>query len=273
MSFLKKIKTKYSIIIIIVISFLSVFFVPVNGQVDNGVGAILGMVGLLFAILVGFFITDLWSRFQRIRESVAVEVSGLQTYYLFVQILGKYPRHKKWAEKQKELIDQYVKEFFYVEWNNYEKIDPLFNKIIESLGEIKELKSNKEVETYTNFLPLLNEITTAREKLFMYGKDKLEKTEWLVILFLTVILVFSIFITRTAALSSLFLSGTLISTVVILLVILRDLDDLSFGEDMVSFEPYETIFDVIGKSRFYLKKDIKNGRVLPPKNIKYRIGE
>jgi len=273
MSFLKRISTKHSIVIVIIASFLTVFFIPIKEQFSEGVSAILGMVGLLFAILVGFFITDLWSRFQRIRENVAVEVSGLQTYYLFVQILGKFPRHKKWAEEQRELIDKYVREFFYVEWSNYGKIDPYFNKIIESLGELEELKTNKEIETYTNFLPLLNQITTAREKLFMYGKDRLNKMEWLVILFLAAILVFSLFVTRTSDLSSLFLSGTLISTVTILLLILRDLDDLSFGEEMVSFEPYETIFDVIDKPRFYLKRDIKKRRVIPPKDIEYRIGE
>jgi len=273
MAFLKRIKTKNLIIIVIIVSFLLIFLLPIKEEISEGVNAILSMVGLLFAILVGFYITDLWSRFQRIRENVAVEVSGLQTYYLFVQILEKFPRHKKWVKKQQELIDKYVREFFYVEWSNYEKIDSQFNAIIKSLGELKELKTNKEVETYTNFLPLLNGITTAREKLFMYGKDRLSKMEWIVVLFLAIILTFSIFLIRTPDLSSLFLSGTLISTVAILLLILRDLDDLSFGEEMVSFEPYETIFDVIGKPRFYLKRDIESGRVVPPQDVKYRIGK
>jgi len=273
MSIFKRIKTKYLIVIVIAVSFLCVFFIPIEEKVSEGTNAILGIVGLLFAILVGFFITDLWSRYQRIRENVAVEVSGLQTYYLFVQVLGKFPRHKKWAKKQQELIDKYIREFFYVEWSDYGKIDPYFNAIIESLGEMKEVKTNKEVETYTNFLPVLNEITTSREKLFIYGKDKLSKMEWMVVLFLSAILIFSIFLVRTSDLPSLFLSGTLISTVIILLLILRDLNNLSFGEETVSFEPYETIFDVIGKSRFYLKRDIKAGRVIPPKGIKYRVGK
>lgn len=269
----KIVKTKYLIVLVILLSFLAVFLLPIKETVSEGISAILGIVGLLFAILVGFFITDLWSRYQKIRENVAVEVSGLQTYYLFVQILGKFPRHREWAKKQQELIDKYIREFFRVEWSDYGKIDPYFNEIIKSLQEVKELKTNKEVETYTNFLPLLNEVTTAREKLFMYGKDKLNKMEWIVVLFLAIILVFSIFVIRTPDLPSLFLSGTLISTVIILLLILRDLNDLSFGEDMVSFEPYETIFDVIGKPRFYLKKDIKSKRVVPPKGIKYRIAK
>ncbi|MCH7604651.1 DUF4239 domain-containing protein [Patescibacteria group bacterium] len=272
-SSLKKLKIPYLVTIVIITIFLLVFLLPVEEHAQEGISAILGIVGLLFAILVGFFITDLWSRFQRIRENVAVEVSGLQTYYLFVQILGRSSQHKKWAKKQQELIDRYVREFFYVEWNDYGKIDPYFNEIIQSLGEVGELKTNRETETYTNLLPLLNEITTARQRLFMYGKDRLSKMEWMVVLFLSAILIFSIFSIRTTELSSLLLSGTLISTVTILLLILRDLNDLSFGEDMVSFEPYETIFDVIGKPRFYLKRDIEAGRVKPPRGKKYRAGD
>ncbi len=273
MNFLKKIKTEYLIFVVITITFLSVFLFPASEEVNETINAVLGMVGLLFGILVGFFITDLWTRFQRIRENVAIEVSGLQTYYLFVKIMSSFPKHKEWAEKERELIDEYVRQFFSVEWTDYGKIDPYFNKIIESLKDVGELKTDNEVETYTNMLPLLNEVTTAREKLFMYGKDKLSTMEWLVILSLAVTLVFCIFLVRAPMLSSLLLSGTLISAVVTLLLILRDLDNLSFGEELVSFEPYETIFDVIGKPRFYLKRDIESGRVVPPKDIEYRIGE
>ena len=84
---LKKIKIKNLAIIAVAASFLCVIFIPQIDYVGDGINSILGVVGLLFAILVGFFITDLWSRFQKIREDVAIEVSGLKTYYFFAKIL------------------------------------------------------------------------------------------------------------------------------------------------------------------------------------------
>jgi len=267
----KILKIKYLLPAVSILCFVVAYFLPGRGGSET-INTILGIVGLLFAILIGFFINDLYSRFQRIRENVAIEVSGLQTYYLFVKILGSFPQHKIWGEKQKELIDKYVTEFFKIEWNDYGKIDPYFNDIILSSREVSELKSNKETETYTNFLPLLNEITTSREKLFIYGQDRLSKAEWTVIGFLAGILLFSIFYINTASLPSIFLTGALATSIITLLLILRDLDDLSFGEETVSFEPYETIFDVIEKPRFYLKKDILSGRIKPPKDKKYRTG-
>jgi len=56
-------------------------------------------------------------------------------------------------------------------------------------------------------LPLLNEVTTAREKLFMYGKGKLTLMEWIVVLFLAVILILSIFVIRVPTFISLFYLG------------------------------------------------------------------
>ncbi|GAG89868.1 unnamed protein product, partial [marine sediment metagenome] len=120
---------------------------------------------------------------------------------------------------------------------------------------------------------LLNGITTAREKLFMYGKDRLSKLEWAVVYFLGMILLFSIFYINTGDIASIFLVGTLSSAVVILISILHDLNSLSYGEEVVSFEPYETIFDVIEKPRFYRKRDVKSKRVTLPKDKKYRLVE
>jgi len=270
MSFLGRINIKQWLLIVILVSFFCVFVVPISPGAKGEIQTILSIVGLLFGILVGFFITELWSRFQRIRDDVSVEVSGLQTYYLYLQGLNSFPQHRDWVKKEQILIDKYVREFFKVEWTNYGKIDPYFNDIMKSLGDMKELKTNREVETFTNLLPILNEVTTARERLFMYGKDRLDTIEWVVLISLASILVVSIMMIRVAAVSSLLLSGTLISTITILLLLLRDLNNLSFGEEMISFEPYETIFDVIGMPRFYLKKDIESKRVIPPKNTKYR---
>ena len=271
---IKRIHTNQWLIITALASYTLVFLLPIraNNQVSQEIQTILGVVGLLFGILVGFFITELWTRFQKVRDNVAVEVSGLQTYFLYVQGFNIFPRHREWVKKERALIDNYVREFFKVEWTDYGKIDPYFNKIMSSLADIKELKTNKEIETFTNLLPILNEVTTAREKLFMYGKDKLDTVEWVVLILLASILIVSLLLVRLPILSSLLLSGTLIFIIVALLLLLRDLNNLTFGEEAISFEPYETIFDVLGVPRFYLKRDIESKRVTPPQGIKYRIG-
>lgn len=266
-------KSKLKLPIVVVIFTVLAIYIP-GGESNDLIGTILGVVGLLFAIVVGFFINDLWSRYQTIRENVAIEVSGLQTYYQFVKVLGKASHdHKEWQEKQRELIDGYIKEFFNVEWYDYSKVDPHFNKIVESMEDVGELKTDKEVEIFSNLIPMLNEITTARAKLFMYGKDRLSSSEWFVVYFLAIILLFSIFFINSHDLFSIFLVGMLSSSVIALLFILHDLNDLNYGEETISFESYETIFDTIDKPRYYRKEDVASGRVSLPANKDYRTDE
>lgn len=266
---LKILKLKYLLPIVILGSFSASFIIPGAGE-NQTIRAILTSSGILYAILIGFFITDLYTRFDKIRTNVAVEVSGLITYFSFVKVLGKSDHHKAWAEKQRELIDAYVKKFVTVEWHEYEKTDSEFNKILDSLTNIGELKTIKEQETYTNLLPVLSRVAGAREKLIIVGKDRLTKTEWLVVLFLAATLIFNLFYLKEPTLASIIFTGSLTSAVLILTLVLEDLSDLSFGEEIVSVEPYQKIFDAIGKPRFYLKSYIQRGRVHLPEGKEYR---
>lgn len=256
-------RSQHKLPVIVTVFFFLAFIVP-GGEVNETISTVLGVVGLLFAIIVGFFINDLWSRYQTIRGSVATEVSGLQTHFLFVKVYSHMVKDSKWIEEQRSLIASYVRKYFEVEWDSYGETDTYFNAIIESLKNVPEAKTNNETETYTNMLPVLNEVSTARAKLAMYGKDTLSRLEWAVVYFLGGILLFSILRINTGEPTSIFLVGTLASAIAILISILHDLNSMSYGEEMVSFEPYETIFDVLEVPRFYRKQDIESGRVSLP---------
>jgi len=256
---------------VLLASFTAAYIIPGAGKSDV-VTTVLTVAGILFAICIGFFITDLWSRFENIRGSVAIEVSGLITYLHFVKILGEFKAHRAFLKKQTELIDKYVKKFISVEWHDYQYTDPEFNAILDSLKEIKELKTNKESETYSAILSVLGFVSDARKKMTILGQDRLSKAEWTVVLSLSITLIFCLFYLKEPTTTSIVFTGLLTSVTLLLLLILQDLDNLSYGEETISFEPYERIFDVIGKPRFYLKKDVESKRITLPRDKEYRLG-
>lgn len=267
-----KIRAFSLISLVILICFWLAFLLPSGGP-NETVKTILTVTGILFGVIIGFFIAYLWNRLEKMREFVNIEVSNLQTYYLLAENLARYSKNQKWVQKQKKLIEQYIIQFTMVEWTDYDKIDPYFNRIIKSLKEIPPLKTKTEEHLYHNLVRLLTEISTARENLFNFGKVRLTKQHWMVMVFLAIVLEFSIFFLKTPEFFSILCTAVLASIVIILLLILWDLNDLRLGEEIISFEPYQRVLDVIGKPRFYLKKDIKSGRVKLPKDKEYRIGE
>ncbi len=257
--------------LIVIVCFILAFILP-TGRDNEAIKTILTITGILYGVIVGFFITYLWNRLERMREFVNTEVSNLSTYYLLSEDLVAYSGEQKWLEKQRELIDRYVIEFTKVEWVDYHKTDPYFNKIIASLREVPPIKTPNEREIYNQMTRILVDTTTARENLFNLGRIKLTKSQWLVLLFLAVILFFAIFYLKTPEIFSIIITAVLAVIDVILLFILYDLNSLTYGETIINFEPYQRVLDAIGKPRFYLKKDIKSGRIVPAKNKEYRIG-
>jgi len=247
-----KIKTKHILLFLILISFAASYFFP--GVEDNEtIQSSITFVGLLFGIIVGFFITDLYARYQGIRANAAVDSSSLTTFYGFAKILGENKKNKKWLQKQRELLKNYIHKFMPLPWEKYEQTEPEFLAIIDSLKEIK-YDTNKENETFSNILGIFSSHSDARERLVMYGKDKLSWAEWLVIFILAILLVGSLFYVKDTSNESIIFTGSLCAAILILLFFVRDLNNLNFGENAVSISPYERVLDAIGKPRYYRKK-------------------
>lgn len=246
-------KAKTALILLIIISFAVAYFLPGIGKEGSVDGNTIAFIGILFGIIVGFFIADLYSRYQGIRDNAAVDASSLSTYYAFAKILGDNAKNKKWIVKQKRLIKNYIHKFMPLPWQRYGETEPEFSAIFDSLREVK-YDSDKENETFSNILAMFSAHSDAREKLVMYGKDKLSWGEWLVVLFLGAVLLASLFLTNDGSIISIVFTGAISSAILILLFVVKDLNNLNFGESAISVEPYERVLDAIGEPRYYKKK-------------------
>jgi Protein of unknown function (DUF4239) len=259
-----------TIIFVVAVLTPAALYLP-GGSENRVIETVLTVSGVLFAIIIGLFITDLWSRFEKIRSNVALEVSGFTTYFAFVNILSTNPSHKRWIEEQRTLISEYVTKYVQVEWHDYEKTDEQFNAIMASLKDLKNLKDDQERETYNNLLMTLSAISDARETLIIVGKDRLSTLSWTVSYFLSSVFIFSLFYINDNSVLSASLTVLLSSIIIFLVLVLRDLNDLADGEEAVSFEPYEKIFDALALPRVYRSKDVKSGRVKLSRKVKARL--
>jgi len=245
-----KIKIKHLLFVAIFVSFLAAYLFPGIGD-DTRVQSSITFIGILFGIIVGFFIADLYSRYQGIRENASIDSSCLSTFYYMATILGQ--KNKKWLGNVETRIHKYIKKFMPLPWEKYSETEKEFGAIGDSLRELK-YTTDKENETYANILAVYSQHSDAREKLVMYGKDKLSWGEWLVSLFLGFLLLASLFYVKDTSLVSTIFTGAITSAILILFIVMRDLNNLNFGESAVSIEPYERVLDAIGKPRYFKTK-------------------
>jgi len=167
--------------------------------------------------------------------------------------LEKENKNKKWLSGVEKRINNYIRKFMPLPWEKYSETEKEFADLGKSLEELK-YSGDKSNETYSNILNVYNQHSEARENLVMFGKDKLSWGEWLVSLFLGGLLLASLFYIKDTSLVSILFTGAITSAILILFLVLRDLNNLNFGENAVSIEPYERVLDAIGKPRYYKTK-------------------
>ena len=232
--------------------FIVTYFFPgvgVNPKVENSIT----FIGILFGIIVGFFIADLYQRYQGIRDNAGTDSSCLSTFYFFATILSKETKNKKWLSIVEKRIEKYIHKFMPLPWDRYSETETEFVDLGKSLKELK-YSGDKANETYSNILRVYNQHSEARENLVMFGKDKLSWGEWLITFLLGGLLLASLFYIKDTSLTSILFTGAITSAVLILFIVLRDLNNLNFGENAVSIEPYERVLDAIGKPRYFESK-------------------
>jgi len=237
----------------IIVSFTAAIFLPSPGD-NTTITSSITFIGILFGVIVGFFIVDLYSRYTSIRANAAQDSSCLSTMYAFAVIIASENNDKAWLHTLEDRIEKYIHIFMPLRWEEYGKTEKAFEDIGKSLEEVK-YEGAKANQTYNNMLSVYNGHSTARESLVMFGKDRLTWGEWISTLILGSLLLVSLFYIKTDNLTSILFTGSIATAILVLFIVLRDLDNLNTGENEVSVEPYERVLDAIGRPRYYRSKE------------------
>lgn len=252
-----------SIIAIIVFSIV-VVLLPGIGP-SSEVEIILTISTFLFAILAGFFITRSNSRYNGIVELVAEEDATMLSIYKTAQQIGK-----KFSDSIREIIDKYYIIAYDFELYNYpyKLTEKYFLKIWDELKKIK-----KKGIAYEKMIEELSELEKNRNKAEALSSEKLGRGQWLILIFLAGIILFSIFYLKVPQLYSQIITVLLSTVLILVLLIIRDLQNIMLGGTCLLGESGQETLEFIGKPRYYHKSFLDRGVNRVPKFVKeYRLG-
>ena len=254
-------------IIFLIIFIILVIYIPGYGP-SGGVEIILTISTFLFAIIAGFFISRLNSRYDKIRELVADEDAFWFSFYKAAQFLGK-----RFVDKVRELIDKYYIVMFDFDLGGYYKhTAKYFNRVYKELENVK-IKGKKAEQVFDDMVDYLSRIEENRNISSVVAVEKLSKGQWAVLLFLAGIIVFSIFFLKTTEIYSQIFAVILSTVLVLVLLIVRDLQNMRLTGEIPAVESGQEMFDLLGKMRYYPERDVKDRVIKIPENIKeYRVG-
>ncbi|MFH1501125.1 MAG: hypothetical protein ABIE22_04245 [archaeon] len=252
--------------IALIIFIVAVIYIPGAGP-SNEVEIILTISTFLFAIIAGFFISRLGNRYNSIRELIADQDALFLSLYKLSQLYG--------AEFSKK-IAKHIDNFYIVA---YDFIIGAVYK--ENLGYFMELwdefinnfKKKKDIRETEYVFEVLDNIEKTRNKTTALYYETLSYGQWAILIILSGIILFSIFYLKTEALYSQIITVLLSTALVLVLLIIRDLQNFMLGGSVLLEESGQEVLELIGKKRYYNNKWLKKGINKVPKNVKvYRVG-
>tara|TARA_Y100000310_G_C20680025_1_gene815367 strand:+ start:524 stop:1372 length:849 start_codon:yes stop_codon:yes gene_type:complete len=250
-------------ILSVIIFGLLAYFLPGRGM-DDLVLALLSVSSFLFGIFVAFSISDRHSRQKEMRETLKMSDANILNLYQLSKVMNKNI-HKK----IQKLIDNWLTSTLDYFLKDHHKTDKNFHKLYLYVLNIKP-ETKKQSLIYGEMISHLTLQTESNKRVRYLAQDKITVAEWTSILILAGIILFSLFYINTNTIFSILLVTLLSTTLVTILLVLRDLDALYWKEQKWIWDPLTSLFKEIDLLPYFPQEVINNGRVKIKKGLKYR---
>ena len=222
----------------------------------------------LFAILVGFFTSRLNSRYEKMRELIGSEDALWLSLYKTSQLYGK-----EFSDKIRNLIDKYYIvsfDFYGLDEDCYKHSMKYFLGVYD---ELIKMKKHRDEEAFGKMLDRLSSIEDKRNNYSILSLEKITKGQWTVLISLATIIIVNLFYIEITGMYSQAIVVLLSTILILVLLIIRDLQNQRMAGKLLLSESGQKIFETIGRLRYYNEHHIRNGSLKIPKDIKtYRLG-
>lgn len=252
--------------IAVIIFSLASFLVP-QFEKREGVEVILSISTFLFAIIAGFFISRLNSRYDGMRNIVSQEDAYLLAFFKTSELFGEsFKKHVR------ELIDQY----YIINYDHalsqyaYKETAPYYFQMWEALRKIKNREPQSAYQVLVN---QLTEVEKLRNSAATLAVERMSAGQWIILVALAIIILISLFAFQSSSFYSHLVTVLLSSSLVLILLIIRDLQNLMFTGKGLLEESGEEVLEYIGKPRYYNEYFVKIGVSKIPQHLTtYRLG-
>lgn len=241
--------------LVALIIFVCVGFVLPNPIQTGQLEILFGASSFIFGVIIAFFISMSTTRLNEIGQILNQEDANYVSIYQFSSVFGEN------VQKQaRRLLDIYLQAQIDFRLRDFEKTLPTF---LDLSGFITGLKPKSEAETqvYSGLLSALQKVQQNRIRIISLVKQNLLFYEWTIILTLAAIVIFSIFSLNDHSLVSVGVSAMLSTSVVMLILVLRDLTHLKWKEQSWIWSCLRETFLEIGLTPYYPSGVINEKRV------------
>ena len=236
----------------------------VNGEVFAAIG---GVASFLFGIIAAFTISDRHSRIENVLKNGSIERAELIMINDLSKVFSKATQKKLIAD-----LDNYLMAEMDYPRRDFFRTHTAFNQIAKSVINIKPKTLQQEV-AYTRMLANVDTIEQSRKHTSTLFGDQMSLREWIVLYFLSAVVLLSLILIEPGSFVVLAIIGGLAISMFYVLSIIHDFDSFDWRVEDKIIEPFQKAFEELGLLRYYSSGMIADHRIKNYKSHKkYRVG-
>ncbi len=219
----------------------------------NDISVFITIIGLIYGLIAAFTINNSWERFSKIRDAIAQETSSMINMHIILKNTSTSSSVKKFADQ----VIQYNKEVIDTQWKNYWLNDQAHEKFMGIFDIIASQKKYTKDPLYDQCFEEFRQASTARTHQLVLSQSRISGFQWILVIFLSAILVGSVaFLKMPSGSLTLLISTVMVAAIILILVVIYELDSMKLAEWEVSIGPFNKVIKTLGGKEYY-PKDLK----------------
>lgn len=250
---MKNLKTIFFLLLVVIFVVLIKFIFHFPTADISVIGTILSISSILFGLLAGFFISELWSRYTSIRELQGERVSsGLN----MIKLAENFFANKKFKTEFTKNVEKSALADVIINWDEGH-LEELYYRDISSSYKYIKIGNIKQSIEYDKMLDATTSHVGSTIKMNILYKERLFFSEWFILIILSFIICLSVLFLDNVQLLYKMIIVVFPPVIYLALLIIYRLDTMTWARELITLEPTQTIFDALGVKRFYLPRDYK----------------
>lgn len=207
---------------------------------------------IIFGLLSGFFISQLWTRYTEVRALQGDRTSATLSMISSAEYFFRDRRFKKdflHRVELSEIVDQVINwDEGHVELPYYQDIEKSFRKI--------NIRNDRDQEYFSSLLTNHRDLNRSMIRMNVLYKERLFASEWLILIVLSILIGLSILFLNAGDQFYKMVVIVFPPIIALSLLIIYDLDQMTWEREIVTLEPAQIVLETIGAKRFYMKRDL-----------------
>lgn len=253
-----------SLIVLFTIAFLTIALVRPGG--GNSPAYSTAAAGI-FGIFIGFSISNSRARLNRVNELLKTENANNLLVYRLSAVFGD-----KIQDDIRKLMDEYLIDQIDYRLDDFDRSGKSFHKLYKFIINL-EFKNEKQKMALSSMVSTLNLSSSNRIQIETLTTQRISKFEWISVWSLTSVVVLNLYaITRHDVFQSMLIT-ILASSLILLVLVLRDLNDLKWQKGIWTWKPLHSLFVNLDLLPYYPRIIVDIGEAKIPSGEKVRLAD